>query len=1001
MQNKGAIMFLAIMLVAVSLYQLSFTGATYKVKKDARKYAQGDLKLESVYLDSIASLPKEEWNFLGFTFRECQAKEMNLGLDLKGGMNVILEIAEEDIIIALSNNNTDVNFREALRIARERRKESQADFLLLFQRAYEELDPNARLAAIMSTPELKDKVNFNSTNDQVINVIRAESEGAIDNAFNILRTRIDRFGVVQPNITRLEGRGRILIELPGVKDPQRVRDLLQGTASLEFWETFENSEILPYLAQANDALKDINRAHEGQTTAQTSAADRAIRADTTKPAAGSLLDLVAGEKKDTSAVATTLDEFTRQNPLYAVLRPNVSEDGRPFEGSSIGLAHFRDTAKVNAYLAMNQIRAIFPREIKFFWSHDPFKYDQSKSYYELHAIRVTTRNGMAPLDGGAITSARPTTGITGSDIKVDMSMNSEGAKTWARITGNNIGRCIAVVLDGYVRSSPRVHTEIKGGNSEISGDFTLEEAEDLANILKSGKLPAPARIVQDTIVGPSLGKEAINSGLKSFILAFFVVLAYMVFYYSYRAGLIADIALVANIFFIMGVLASLNAVLTLPGIAGIVLTIGMAVDANVLIYERIREELRAGKGVKLAVADGYKNAYSAIIDGNVTTLLTGVVLYIFGTGPIKGFATTLVIGIISSLFTAIFITRIIYDTMLKRNYTLSFSIKATENLLKNTKIDFIGLRKIFFGVSAVILFAGLASMFTRGLSQGIDFTGGRTFIVRFDKPVQTADVASALGNVFGNIPQVVTYGSDDQVKITTTYMIDESGVDSQVEATLYEGLKELLPPGLSLAEFLDNYRVGSEVVGPTIALDIKVKAIWAVTISLIVMFFYIFARFRNWQYGLGAVLSLAHDTLFVIGIFSLAYGFLPFSLDIDQSFIAAILTVIGYSVNDTVIVFDRIREYRGLYRKRPLPEIMNMAVNSTLSRTLNTSLTTLIVLVAIFIFGGEVIRGFIFALLIGIGVGTYSSIFIATPVVYATLSRKALFGEKGAKETKE
>jgi SecD/SecF fusion protein len=995
MQNKGAIVFLAITLALVSVYQLSFTGATYMVKRDARSYANGDLDKEAKYLDSIASLPKEEWNFLGFTFRECQAKEINLGLDLKGGMNVILEVSVDDIVMALSNYNTDKNFTEALRNAKELQKESQADYLDLFQRAYEELDPNAKLAAIFSTIELKEKINFNSTNDEVIAVLKTESEGAIDNAFNILRTRIDRFGVTQPNISRLEGRGRILIELPGVKDPQRVRTLLQGTASLEFWETYDNSEILPYLSQANDVLREIERIEQAasSTAVQAPAGETAAAAtDTTKTEGEeSLLDLLTKETGDTT-VARTLEEFTLQNPLFGLLRPNVSNEGQPMRGSVIGLAHHRDTAKVNRYLAMNQIRSIFPRDVRFFWSQDFFKYDESGTLYELHAIRVTTRDGRAPLDGGVITSARPSTGVTGSDIKVDMSMNSEGSKIWARMTRENIGKSIAVVLDGYVRSAPNVTVEIKGGNSEISGDFTLEEAEDLANILKSGKLPAPAKVMQDTVVGPSLGKEAIQSGVSSFMIAFLIVLAYMVFYYSHRAGLVADTALLVNMFFMMGVLASLNAVLTLPGIAGIVLTIGMSVDANVLIYERIREELRAGKGVKLAISDGYKNAYSAIIDGNVTTLLTGIVLYVFGTGPIKGFATTLVIGIITSLFSAIFITRIIYDTMLKRNKTLTFSIKATENFMKNAKIDFLGKKKIFYAISAVFIIISIGSLFTRGLSQGIDFTGGRTYVVEFDQPVRTDQVASSLGAVFGSNPQVVTFGSDNQVKITTKYRVDEPGVDSEVEAALYQGLSEYLG-GASLEEFLNDNRKSSETVGPTIALDIKVKAMWAIGLSLIVMFLYIFIRFRNWQFGLGAVAALVHDTLFVLGIYSLGYGFLPFSLEIDQAFIAAILTVIGYSVNDTVIVFDRIREFRGLYRKRPRAEVMNLALNSTLSRTINTSLTTLLVLLAIFIFGGEVIRGFVFALLIGIGVGTYSSLFVATPLVYDTLGKQDMTKE--------
>jgi SecD/SecF fusion protein len=989
MQNKGALVFLAITLALVSIYQLSFTGATYKVKRDARIYANGNLKVEADYLDSIASLPKEDWNFLGFTFRECQAKEINLGLDLKGGMNVILEVSVEDIVMALSNYNTDKNFNEALQIAKQRQKESQADFLDLFLRAYEELDPNARLAAVFSTIELKEKINFNSTNLEVIEVIKTESEGAIDNAFNILRTRIDRFGVTQPNISKLEGRGRILIELPGVKDPQRVRDLLQGTASLEFWETYDNTEILPYLSQANDVLKEIKRLEKAAVAPAVETADgqtAGTTPDTTKVADNSLLGILGQESADTT-MASTLEEFTLQNPLFGVLQPNVTREGQPMQGSVIGFSHFRDTAKANSYLAMNQIKSIFPRDVKFLWAQSPAKFDESKTMYELHAIRITTRDGRAPLDGGSITAARPSTGVTGSDIKVDMSMDSEGSKVWARMTRENIGKSIAVVLDGYVRSAPNVNQEIKGGNSEITGGFTLTEAEDLANILKSGKLPAPARIIQDTVVGPSLGKQAIESGLNSFLIAFLIVLAYMIFYYSHRAGLVADTALLVNMFFMLGVLASLNAVLTLPGIAGIVLTIGMSVDANVLIYERIREELRAGKGVKLAVSDGYKNAYSAIIDGNVTTLLTGVVLYIFGTGPIKGFATTLVIGIITSLFSAIFITRIIYDTMLKKNKTLTFSIKATENFMRNAKIDFLGKRKMFYIISGIVLTVGIGSLLTRGLSQGIDFTGGRTYVVEFAQPVSTSDVASSLGEVFGANPQVVTYGSDNQVKITTKFRVDEPGVDSEVEALLFAGLSDYLG-GITLEEFLSDYRKSSETVGPTIALDIKVKALWAIGLSLIVMFLYIFIRFRNWQFGLGAVAALLHDTLFVLGVYSIGYGFLPFSLEIDQAFIAAILTVIGYSVNDTVIVFDRIREFKGLYKKRPRAEVMNLALNSTLSRTINTSLTTLLVLAAIFLFGGEVIRGFVFALLIGIGVGTYSSLFVATPLVYDTLGKQ-------------
>lgn len=990
MQNKGAILFLAIALAAVSVYQLSFTVVSSRVKKDAAEFAQGDLKKEFVYLDSIAALPKEEWSFLGNTFREVQSKELNLGLDLKGGMNVVLEVSVPDIVRALSNYSTDKTFNDAIKLAQEKRTSSQRNFIDLFGESFQELDPDASLAAIFGTIELKEKINFNSTNQQVLDVLVEETESAIDNAFNILRSRIDRFGVTQPNISRLEARGRILVELPGVKDPERVRELLQGTAQLEIWETYENSEVINYLIEANSLIKEIeadnkvvdSSEQEGEATAIDELTSETAAQDTTSEQ--SLLDMLADPETDEEP--ETLDAYKELNPLFGILRPSTYQDGTPAPGSVIGYSHYRDTAKVMDYLSMNQVRSLFPRDILFFWGADPVKFDETLSTYELHAIRVTTRDGRAPLDGDVITTARSTYGQTGGSAKVDMTMNAEGAKIWARLTRENTGRFIAVVLDNYVRSSARVSGEIKGGNTEITGDFTLEEADDLANILKSGKLPAPAKVIQDTVVGPTLGKEAINAGFKSFFIAFIIVLLYMIFYYSRRAGLVADIALLVNMFFIMGVLASLGAVLTLPGIAGIVLTIGMSVDANVLIYERIKEELRAGKGAKLAVADGYKNAYSAIIDANMTTLLTGIVLYVFGTGPIKGFATTLVVGIITSLFTAIFITRIIYDAYLKRNSRLTFSTKWTENAFQNLNINFIGKRKIAYVISGLIILAGITSLAVRGLNYGIDFTGGRTYVVRFEEPVSTVDVAARLGEVYGEAPQVVVFGSDNQVKITTKYRIDEPEAESEVEALLYQGLQEMIP-GVDQETFLADYRVSSETVGPSIADDIKVKAIWAISIALIIIFLYILMRFRNWQYGMGAVVALVHDSLIILGLFSLAYGFLPFSLEIDQAFIAAILTVVGYSINDTVVVFDRIREYMGLYRKRDRAEVLNMALNNTISRTVSTSLSTFVVLLAIFLFGGEVIRGFTFALLVGIVVGTYSSLFVATPVAYEVMAR--------------
>ncbi len=984
MQNKAAIIILAIALGLVSVYQLSFTGATYKVKKDAREFAKGNLVKENQYIDSISTLTKDQWSFLGYTFKECQKKEMNLGLDLKGGMNVILEVSVEDILKALSNYNTDKTFVTALARAKEMQKSSQLDYLTLFGRSFQETDPNAKLAAIFGTVEMKEKINFNSSNEDVMKVLDTEVTAAITNAFNILRTRIDRFGVVQPNITHLSTKGRILIELPGQTDPKRVRELLQGTANLEFWETYENAEVIGFLSQANDLLKEI-QANTDKATAKP-ALPGAV-ADTAKKDQ-TLLDLI--EKDTTSTEATSREQFALQNPLFGVLNPRVTAEGQPLASSMVGLTISKDTAKVNAYLKMNQIKALFPRDLRFHWSQNPYKYDPSKTLYELHAIKVTTRDGRAPLDGDAITSARPSSGVTGSEVKVDFSMSAEGAKTWARMTRENVDRCIAVILDGYVRSYPRVQNEITGGNTEISGDFTIEEADDLANILKSGKLPAPAKIISDTIIGPTLGKEAINAGMNSFIIAFFIVLFYMIFYYSRSAGTIADIALLANIFLIMGVSASLGAVLTLPGIAGIVLTMGMSVDANVLIFERIREELRSGKGIKLAIADGYKGSFSAIMDSNITTLLTGIVLYIFGTGPIKGFATTLVIGIFTSLFSAIFITRLLYEWLLKKNVNLTFSIKITANILRGTHVDFIGKRRIFYAISIIITLIGIGSLFIRGLNPGIDFTGGRTYVVRFDETVKTGDIAKNLTGVFGETPQVVTYGSDNQVRITTKYKINETGVDDEVEAALYSGLKANLPSGVSLEKFLTDYRKSSETVGPTIAADIKTKAIWAVFVALIIMFLYIFIRFRNWQYGLGALVAIAHDVMIVIGIYSLLWGILPFTMEIDQSFIAAILTVIGYSINDTVVVYDRLREFLPLHRKRPVNEVINMAMNDTLSRTMNTGVTSILVLIAMFFLGGATIRGFLFAMIIGIVVGTYSSIFIASSIVYDTTKKKGI-----------
>lgn len=992
MRNRGAILLFATALTLVTIYQLSFTVRSYFVKQEAIEYAGGDLGKETKYLDSIAGLTEDEWSFLGNTYKEVQEKELNLGLDLKGGMSVILEVSVIDVVKALSHYSKDSTFTSALQLARNYQKNSQEDFITLFGRAFEEVDPNARLAAIFGTLELKEEIDFNSTNQEVLKVLKGEIQVAIDNSFNILRSRIDRFGVAQPNITKLEKQGRIMVELPGVKDPERVRKLLQSTAQLEFWETYENSEIYPYLVEANNILREIQKTDKpGKNAGKTEEylvdiePEPKTVQDTT--AEESLLDMIEADTLAGTGESQDIEQFNLQNPLFAVLYPHII-NGQLVAGSIIGYANYRDTAKVNEFLSMKQIRSGFPRDLKYFWSVEPYKFDETRSLYELHGIKVTTRDGRAPLNGDVITSARTSQSQYQASAKVDMAMNAEGAKIWARMTRENIDRCLAIVLDGYVRSAPRVSNEIKGGSSEITGDFTIEEAEDLANILKSGKLPAPANIIQEAIIGPSLGKEAIHSGLNSFLIAFVVVMLYMVFYYSRRAGLVADIALVINMFFLLGVLASLGAVLTLPGIAGIILTIGISVDANVLIFERIREELRAGKGIKLAIADGYKNAYSAIIDANVTTLLTGIILYLFGTGPIKGFATTLVIGILTSLFSAIFITRLIFLQVLSKNNRLTFATKISEGAFKNTKIDFLGMRKVFYVISGVLIIIGIVSLFTRGLNSGVDFTGGRSFVVELKQEANIEEIKSNLAKSFGEPPGVKIFGNDHQVKITTQFMVEDKNAGGEVEAKLYEGLKPIIGDDVSLDEFLSDYRQSSQTVGPTIADDIKVQAVWAILLSLVFIFLYILLRFRNWQYGFGALIALIHDALIILGIFSIFYGVLPFSLEIDQAFIAAILTVVGYSINDTVVVFDRIREFMGIYRKRERYEIINRALNSTLSRTFSTSLSTFAVLLAVFIFGGEVIRGFAFALLLGVVVGTYSSLFIATPIVFDTI-RKA------------
>ena len=849
--------------------------------------------------------------------------------------------------------------------------------------------------------------------------MREEAESAIDNSFNVLRSRIDRFGVTQPNIQKIGASGRILVELPGVKEPERVRKLLQGTASLEFWLTYNNTEIFPMLEQANAVVKELQKASDAAAAGEEQQALQDTEVvDVTEITDGQVTEVAVSEESAeqdllaelenrpdaaamTGADEAVMDEF----PLFAKLSPALSETGQIMNGPVIGYAKSYDTAAVNSMLNTPQVRMLLPRDVKLMWGVKPI--DPAETTYELYAIKANTRDGKAPLDGSAVADAKGDFAEQGSAAEVSMTMTPTGAKTWARMTADNIGEFIAIVLDGYVYSAPRVNSEIPNGRSSISGQFTIQEAKDLANVLKSGKLPAPARITQEAVVGPSLGQESINSSMISFVIAFCCVLIYMMLFYN-KAGMVASIALVANLFFLFGVLASFGAVLTLPGIAGIVLTMGMAVDANVLIYERVKEELRGGKGLSLAVNEGYKNAMSAIIDSNVTTIITGIVLFVFGNGPVQGFATTLIIGILTSLFTSLFITRLIFTGMLSRGKNIRFSNKWSENFLQNVHVNFLGIRKWAYGVSLLLIVIAAVSLMTRGLNYGVEFSGGRTFVIRFDQVISDNDVRYALDQTFmsddveGDAAyksfEVKQFGSEAQMqkRITTQYKYDDDSQDANttVERLMYEALAPLFATPLTFEEFHSTATnpygiISADMVGPSVASDITRNSFIAVFIGLFAIGIYIIIRFRRWQWGAGSVIALAHDAFLTIGVFSLFYGILPFSMEVNQSFIAAILTIIGYSINDKVVVFDRIREYMGLYPKRSMFDNINNAINHTLSRTINTSATTFVVLLAIFLFGGEVIRGFVFALMFGVVIGTLSSIFLATPVSYDLMSRKA------------
>lgn len=991
MQSKGFIKLIAVLLALACVYQLSFTFKTRSVEKKAVEYAatfplEQQAEAEQHYLDSIQNLQVFNMGFKSFTYKECKEKELNLGLDLKGGMNVMLEVQVEDVVKALAGDSAqDPAFIAAIEEANANLKSGTSkDYIADFVEIYERQTNGGSLAPLFVSPDRKD-IMLESSNEDVQKVLQRETEAAIAASFNVLRSRIDHFGVTQPNIMRLPNSHRILVELPGVKEPQRVRDLLQGTASLEFWTTYSANEVLPALVQADQLLK-------AQVTEEAPATEE-VEAEEGKEAEGLIAEI--GEQPAEEAEAVETGRYSReQNPLFAVLDPSFAG------GAAIGASYKADMAQVDAYLAMPQVRELFPADIDFKWAVKGD--DMMDGRYQLFAIRVARADGKAPLDGSVITEAREQYAQQGATAEVSMAMNAEGAQEWARLTGENVNKCIAIVLDGYVYSAPNVINKIEGGTSSITGNFTIQEAQDLANVLSSGKVPAPAKIIQDTVVGPSLGQESINAGLLSFVIAFILVLLYMGLFYK-TAGWMSDIALLTNVFLLMGVLVSFGAVLTLPGIAGIVLTMGMAVDANVIIYERIKEELRGGKGLSLAIKDGFQKAYSAIIDGQLTTIITGIVLFIFGTGPVQGFATTLVIGIITSVFTAVFITRLLIEWAVAKFGEISFSRPWSENFLNNTKIDFLSKRKTAYIVVAVVLGLSCISFAVRGLNLGAEFTGGRAYVVRFDQAVSAEEVRQNLDAEFAKIEdadasnvsyEVKQYGGENQMRIVTQYRFDDTSDDAtaEVEEILYNAVKGLYTYEISFEQFRDtqtdeNGILNADKIGPSIAKDTTWNAIYSVLFSLIAIGLYITLRFKRWQWASGATIALAVNAFMIIGVFSMFYGLLPFNLEVNQAFIAAILTIIGYAINDTVVVFDRIREFLGLYPKRAMMENVNKAINSTLSRTINTSATTLVTLIAIFLFGGETIRGFIFALILGVCIGTAATIFVATPIAYDLMAR--------------
>ena len=1004
MQNKGFVKVFAVLLTLVCVFYLSFSFVTRHYTNKAKEIANGDTKVEQDYLDSLSN--EKVW--LGnYTLKQCREMEISLGLDLKGGMNVILEVSIPDVIKALADNKPDENFNQALATAAKQATNSQDDVITLFIKEYHRIAPDAKLSELFATQQLKDKVNQKSTDTEVEKVLRAEVKAAVENSYNVLRTRIDRFGVVQPNIQSLEDKmGRIMVELPGIKEPERVRKLLQGSANLEFWETYTAKELLPVMQSVDSKLRDVLVTTASTTTDSTEViATEEVVAEATPAKAISAADSIAAALKGNQQEASiNMEQIKKEHPLMAILQLNSSG-----QGPIIGYANYKDTAEINKYLAMREVIAELPKDLRLKWGVAPADFDKKGQTFELYAIKSTERNGKAPLEGDVVTDAKDDFDQHGKP-SVSMSMNTDGARRWAQLTKQNIGRSIAIVLDNYVYSAPNVSTEITGGNSIITGNFSPEQSKDLANVLKSGKMPAPAHIVQEDIVGPSLGQESINAGIFSFVVALILLMIYMCAMYGFIPGMIANGALILNFFFTLGILSSFQAALTMSGIAGMVLALGMAVDANVLIYERTKEELRSGKGVKKALADGYSNAFSAIFDSNLTSIITGIILFNFGTGPIRGFATTLIIGILCSFFTAVFMTRLVYEHYMNKDklLNLTFTSGISKNLLVNTHFDFMKGNKRSFMITGIIILVCIASFAIRGLSQSIDFTGGRNYKVQFEQAIEPEQVRELIASKFGDANvSVIAIGTDKKtVRISTNYRIEEEGnnVDSEIEAYLYETLKPLLTQNISLATFIDRDNhtggsiISSQKVGPSIADDIKTSAVWSVVLALIAIGLYILLRFRNIAYSVGSVVALTSDTIMIIGAYSLLWGFVPFSLEIDQTFIGAILTAIGYSINDKVVIFDRVREFFGLYPKRNKRQLFNDSLNTTLARTINTSLSTLIVLLCIFILGGDSIRSFAFAMILGVIIGTLSSLFIASPIAYTMLSKKKETAETTAIE---